>query len=309
VQVFATPTASLAATALDNDYWLPAATLTWQPRTDMQFRLSSSKTIARPQFRELIFQLYFDPDSNRQFRGNPLLTDSKLTNAEARYEWYFAREQKFSLAGFWKKIDKPIEAFASFSDNSVVSSFANAPTANLYGGEVELTKYFDLGGVAKSLADRRIVAIANYTYSKSKVKVREDDTVAVFAASSTRALDFFRDGASLTGQSDHLVNLELGVEDKTKLSQQTFLVTYATKRITNRGAALQPDIYEKPGLKIDFVARQGLQIGKAEAELKLEVRNLTRTGYREYQQSGANRVFYNRYDVGTSVNLGLGLTF
>ncbi len=309
VQVFATPIASLANTSLNNDYWLPAATLTWQPRTSMQFRLSGSKTIARPQFRELIYQLYFDPDSNRQFRGNPLLTDSRLTNAEARYEWYFAREQKFSVAGFWKKIDKPIEAFASFSDNSVVSSFANAPTANLYGGEVELTKYFDLGGLSASLVDLRAVVIANYTYSRSKVKVGANDTVAVFGASSTRALDFFRDGASLTGQSDHLVNLELGFEDKTKLSQQTFLITYATKRITNRGAALQPDIYEKPGLKIDFVARQGVQIGKAEAELKLELRNLTRTGYREYQQSGPNKVFYNRYDVGTSVNLGLGLTF
>ena len=311
VQVFNTPTASLANTALNNDYWLPAATLTWQPRTDMQFRLSGSKTIARPQFRELIYQLYFDTDSNRQFRGNPLLTDSRLTNAEARYEWYFAREQKFSLAGFWKKIDRPIEAYASFSDNAVVSSFANAPRATLYGGEVEATKYFDLNGLSShpDFESRRAVVIANYTYSKSNVQVRANDTVAVFAASSTRALDFFRDGAPLTGQSDHLVNLELGLEDKNRLSQQTFMLTYASKRITNRGAALQPDIYERPGLRVDFVARQGVNIGKAEAELKLEIRNLTRTGYREYQEAGPNRIFYNRYRMGTSVNLGLGLTF
>ena len=44
----------------------------------MKFRLSGSKTIARPQFRELIFQNYYDTDSNRLFRGNPLLTDSEL---------------------------------------------------------------------------------------------------------------------------------------------------------------------------------------------------------------------------------------
>lgn len=312
VQVFNTPTASLAGTALDNDYWLPAATLTWQPRTDMQFRLSGSRTIARPQFRELIYQLYFDPDSNRQFRGNPLLTDSELTNAEARYEWYFAREQRLSLAGFWKKIDRPIEAFASFSDNAVVSSFANAPRATLYGAELEAQKYFDLAGLGSEdgfFADRRAVVIANYTFTKSKVSVGASDTVAVFAASSTRALDFFRDGAPLTGQSDHLVNLQLGLEDKSKLSQQTVLITYASKRITNRGAALQPDIYERPGINLDFVARQGVELGGGEAELKLEVRNILGNGYREYQQSGANRVFYNRYDVGTSINFGIGLTF
>ena len=43
-------------------------------------------------------------------RGNPLLVDSTLTNAEARYEWYFAPEQRFSIAGFYKQITRPIEA-------------------------------------------------------------------------------------------------------------------------------------------------------------------------------------------------------
>lgn len=311
VRVFANPIASLAQTALDNDYWLPAGTLTWKPRNDMQVRLSASKTIARPQFRELIFQLYFDPDSNRQFNGNPLLTDGRFTNFEGRYEWYFAREQRVSVSGFYKKISKPIEAFASFSDNAVVSSFANAPRATLYGAEVETQKYFNLDGLDKDgiFADRRVVLIANYTYTKSKVSVKEADTIAVFGASSTRALDFFRDGVPLTGQSDHLVNLELGLEDKTALSQQTFMLSYASKRITNRGAALQPDIYEKPGLRLDFVAREGIKIGKAEAEIKFEVRNITGTDYQEFQQSGDNKIFYNKYAVGRQVNLGIGFTF
>ena len=34
-----------------------------------------------PQFRELIFQNFYDTDSNRLFRGNPFLTDSQLYNA------------------------------------------------------------------------------------------------------------------------------------------------------------------------------------------------------------------------------------
>ena len=48
--------------------------------------------------------------------SNPLLVDSKLTNAEARVEWYFASEQRLSLAGFYKKIDKPIETFITGGD-------------------------------------------------------------------------------------------------------------------------------------------------------------------------------------------------
>lgn len=311
VQVFTVPTASLASTNLDRDYWLPAITFTYELGTDMQIRLNASKTIARPQFRELIFQLYFDPDANRNFRGNPLLTDSQLYNAEARYEWYFDRDQRLSVAGFFKRIKNPIETFAAFNDNSVVSSFANAPEADLYGAEIETQKYFALNGLGESdfWASRRAVVIANYTYTQSKISVKPGDTTAVFSQASTSASDFFRDGAPLTGQSDHLVNLQFGLEDTDRLSQQTILLTWASERVTNRGASLQPDIVEKPGFKLDFVAREGIQIGKVEAEVTFEARNLLRTRYQEFQKSGDNKVFYNRYRLGSTFELGLSFKF
>ena len=58
-------------TQLDNEYWLPAATLTWNFAEDMQLRFGASQTIGRPQFRELAPQQYLDPDSDRLFIGNP----------------------------------------------------------------------------------------------------------------------------------------------------------------------------------------------------------------------------------------------
>lgn len=309
VQVFKVPTASLAGTNLQRNYWLPAATLTFEITPEMQLRFNASKTIARPQFRELIFQRYFDPDANRNFNGNPLLKDSQLYNAEARFEWYFARDQRVSLAGFFKRIKNPIETFSSFNDNSVVSSFANAPEADLYGAEFEAQKYFDLSGVGGWFTNRRAVVIANYTYTKSQISVGANDPVAVFAQASTKASDFFRDGAPLTGQSDHLVNLQFGLEDVDRLSQMTVLVTYASERVTSRGASLQPDIIEKPGFRVDFVAREGFKLFKQEAELTLEARNLTRTRYQEFQKSGSNRVFYNRYRLGTTFELGVNVKF
>ncbi|WP_397579497.1 TonB-dependent receptor domain-containing protein [Sphingorhabdus sp.] len=311
VQVFTTPTASLASTSLDQSYWLPAATLTWDMNEQMKFRASASKTIARPQFRELIFQNFYDTDSNRLFRGNPLLTDSQLYNAEARYEWYFDREQRFTIAGFFKRIDKPIESFSSFDDNSVITSFANAPKADLYGVEIETQKYFDLSAIGDEgfFATRRAVVIANYTYTKSKISVKAGDQVAVFNASSTNALDFFTDGSPLTGQADHLINLQFGLEDTERLSQQTILLSYSTDRVTSRGASGQPDIKEKPGIQLDFVAREGFTLGGKEAELKFEVRNLTNTKYQEFQENGENKIFYNRYKQGISASIGVELNF
>jgi outer membrane receptor protein involved in Fe transport len=312
VQVFNTPTASLAGTNLKNDYFLPAATLTWKFRDDMQLRFNASKTLARPQFRELIYQLYYDPDANRNYRGNPLLVDSQLYNAEARYEWYFAKDQKLAAAGFFKRINNPIESsVGALGENDTVTSFANAPTANLYGVELEGQKYFDLSGVSDSgfFASRRAVLIANYTWTQSRLKVGPDDTVALFASSVTKASDLFRDGSPLTGQSDHLVNIQIGLEDQDRLSQQTILFSYASKRVTSRGLAGQPDIVEEPGIQLDFVARQGLKLAGKEVELKLEVRNITGTKYKEYQQSGDNIVYFNLYKLGTTASLGLKLDF
>jgi TonB-dependent receptor len=311
IQVFNTPGASLAATHLDEDYWLPAATLTWEVRPDMQIRANASKTLARPQFRELIFQFYFDPDSNRMYRGNPLLVDSELTNAELRYEWYLGADQRVSVAGFYKQIDHPIESYVS--GESFTTSFANAPKADLYGLEFEAQKYFDLSDWLQGdiWASRRLLVAGNYTYSKSKLQVSAKDPVAVFASSSTLATDFFRDGAPLTGQSEHVGNLEIGLEDSDHLSQQTLLINYASKRVTSRGLANtgQPDIFEYPGVRIDFVVRQGVQLAGHEVELKAEARNLTGRRYKEYQEADRRRVDLNTYRLGRVFSLSASVTF
>jgi len=309
IQVFSTPSNLNASTRLNKDYLLPAATVTWEFQPQMQFRASVSKTIARPQFRELIFQQYYDPENDRLYRGNPLLTDSKLFNAEARFEWYFATDQRFSIAGFYKNIDNPIEAFTGFNDNRPETSFANAPKAQLYGAEVELQKYFDLSNWGGFFNQRRLVAIANYTYTKSKIKVGPDDTVRVFGTTEQPATNFFRDGTPLTGQSDHLANLQFGLENTERLSQQTLLLSYASKRVTSRGPVGLPDIIENPGLTLDFVAREGVEFMGQAVELKFEARNITGRDHQEYQSNGTNRIEINTYDVGRSFAASASVKF
>ncbi len=314
VQVFSTLTNSGASTRLENSYLLPAATLTWKLDDAMQVRLNASSTIARPQFRELMFQRYYDPEANREYLGNPLLTDARFTNAEARFEWYFAPEQRVTVAGFYKKIDKPIEAYASYPEGDTpVTSYANAPQAQLYGIELEAQKYFGLDRLSDAgfFAARRLVLIGNYTWSNSKINAGANDTVEVFGSTVTTrpARDYFTDGSPLSGQSDHLVNLQFGLEDTRRLSQQTLLLTYASDRVTSRAGGAWPDIRESPGLTVDFVARQGFVVLGRPLDLKLEVRNLFDRGYREFQKLGGNTIYYNRYDIGRSFAASIGASF
>ena len=313
---FDNPFVSLASTLIENDYFLPGATLTWEVNDRLQLRASASKTIARPQFRELIFQPFTDPENQRQYIGNPALQDSELINSEARAEYYFGRGNRVSLAGFYKEIDKPIEPYVSIgADTTYTTRFANAPTAELYGGEFEfqLTQPFYDWGASGWLETKQMILVANYTYTQSSLKVGAGDTTRIFTAGvgpiDTDATLFFNDGDPLSGQSDHLINMQFGIEDQDKLQQFTFLVNYASERVTRRGAAGLPDIVEDPGLTLDFVARQGITLAKVPLELKFEARNLFGRGNFEYQQVDANRIEINSYDVGTSFSFSVSAEF
>ena len=297
----------------NNDYWLPGVTLTFEPVDDLQLRASGSRTIARPQFRELVSQVYFDPETNRQFVGNPSLGDSELLNLEARAEYYLERQSRVSVAGFYKEIEDPIEAYVFPVAGRQRVGFANAPLASLYGAEVDVQYSHDLYEWGGWLETKQLVLTGNYTYTQSELSVGEDDLTSVVQSGtivSDPASLYFTDGAPLIGQSDHLVNLQLGIEDTDRLQQFTVLVSYATDRVTLRGFSDLPDVIEEPGVRLDLVLRQGFEIAGTETVLKLEARNLLGTNHEEYQinQNGL-RIENNTYDVGRSFGASLSVTF
>ncbi len=304
-----------------NTYWLPAATLTWNFAEDYQFRLHGSKTLARPQFRELGTIPVLDLESDRLLSGNPFLTDSQLYNAEARVEYYPARGERMSIAAFFKRIDKPIETISTVDASGQLQiSNANAPKADLYGVEAEVVKYFDMAGLGgEYFATKRIVLSANYTYSQSKLKVAAGDSTVLFPGNINNpivapASQVFIDGSPLTGQSKHLANLQFGIEDTERLEQLTVLLTYASRRVSSRGAntggVIDPDIVEKPGVNLDVVLRQGFQIeGMPELEFKVEGRNLLGTRFSETQRYPSYTLQSNVYDVGRTVSASLSAKF
>jgi len=113
----------------------------------------------------------------------------------------------------------------------------------------------------------------------------------------------------LTGQSDHLYNFQISLENSDVLQQFTLLATYASERVTSRGFLDLPDIYEDPGLRIDLVYRQGLALAGVPLELKLEARNLTGRDNLEYQDNGVKRIDINSYEVGRSFSASISAEF
>ncbi len=306
--VFTTPITGATPTNISNSYFLPGGTITWEATDDLQLRISGSKTIARPQFRELVEQLYFDPESNRRYIGNPFLQDSELINTEARAEYYLGGRNRVSIAGFYKKIDNPIENFLIFIPGEFRTSFANAPSADLYGAEIDASYAFDLFDLGGFFSTKQLLVQANYTYSNSSISVSPGDLAPIPGTPNQDASRLFDQGAALVGQSDHVANLSLGVEDTEKTQQFTVLLNYASERATLRGGPL-PDVVENPGLTVDVVARSELSLGGLPLELSFEARNIFGRDNFEFQEFQGNRIDINTYQVGTSFSFGVKASF
>lgn len=295
---------------LRNDYFLPAATVTWNIAENMQLRFGASQTIARPQFRELAPQQYQDPDNDRLYTGNPFLVDSELTNLDARYEWFFGTGEYFTLGAFYKLIDNPIESNVNFAGGTTFQSFLNVPEATVYGAEVEFKKYYDLPIQASWWGDNRLYFATNYTFSQSEVNAEEGDTVQPFGfVEPVDALLFVRDGSVLQGQSEHIANLQVGIEDASTGTQATLIANYVSERVSARGRPGQPDYIDKPGTSLDFVLRKGFNLGDTKVTLGFAARNILETEYQEFQERGGNRVDIYRYDPGVSYSLSLSASF
>ena len=92
--------------------YLPAVTLVYNITDRFNARFAYSKTLARPDFRELTASEYYNVDDRMYVRNVTALKQSSTNNFDVRLEWYPAPGEVISLSGFYKKFKDPIEMVA-----------------------------------------------------------------------------------------------------------------------------------------------------------------------------------------------------
>jgi outer membrane receptor protein involved in Fe transport len=299
---------------LDNDYVLPAATVTWNFANDLQLRLGYSQTIARPQFREFANSGFFDPESQRSFRGFDGLVDSELTNYDARLEYYLGRDQFVTAAVFYKEILNPIEE-VQFETASFVSetTFLNSPKAELQGIELEYRQYFQFPLDIGWFRERDWRFAVNYTYTQSEIIAPAGTQVLDPISGTLRDASFFNlDGSNLQGTPENIINAQFGWEGDN--DQFTLLVNWVDERILQRGfnspSGVLPDVIDEPGVQLDFQYRRRFQAMGREFSLGLSGRNLLDEQHREYQRNETiGETEFNTYDRGRTFSLSLSASF
>ncbi|MBV9961374.1 MAG: TonB-dependent receptor [Parafilimonas sp.] len=178
---------------IDSTYkdFLPSANLVYSILPKANIRLSYSKTVARPLYRELASTFFYDFFNNITYHGGPL-TETKIDNYELRWEQYLQGTQYYSVSAYYKKFKNPIEEKVDIpgADSKTVT-WQNAPSAELWGIEGELRKSFDF--IMPALKDLYFYVNASYIHSVAFVAGNGSDT-------SNRPLQ---------GQSPYVINTSL----------------------------------------------------------------------------------------------------
>ncbi|WP_370337731.1 TonB-dependent receptor domain-containing protein [Parvularcula marina] len=303
---------------LEEEYFLPAVTLTWNPFGNIQVRGAYSQTITRPQFRELAVADFVDPNLGITLTGNPFLVNSEIDNYDVRAEWYFARNEFLTVGLFYKDITNPIEQYQTGREANT-TSFLNAPSAEVYGVEVEFEKKFPLDEWfdGEQWYGKELFFATNYTWSESKVSADGIVTIArnsqgMFVPDTGDAAGRITDGRKLQGQSDHLFNLQLGIENIDTGTKLTGLVNYASERVlfAETVGGTGPAVLEQPPVSFDLVFSQDVEFMSADYGLGISVKNILGEDYSAYREdiSGADAPFLE-YDRGTKFSISLSRDF
>ncbi|HJR68494.1 MAG TPA: TonB-dependent receptor [Gammaproteobacteria bacterium] len=223
---------ALSATYMRPNFWAET----------FQLRFGVSKTVARPDLREISDASYIDPLTEARVRGRPGLRTSPINNLDVRGEWFFDNGDNFTLSLFYKDIDDPIEtAEGAGSDNNVFVTFVNAESAEIKGLEVEWLKNLE------SLSDRwgrwvePFFLAGNLTLSESELTV------------GNVGLDLTNPVRPMTGHSDHVANVQVGFDSPNGGHSWSLVYNTFSERIFFAGRGGAQDTYEQPFDSVDLI--------------------------------------------------------
>ncbi|MGF6928679.1 outer membrane receptor protein involved in Fe transport [Chitinophaga sp. W2I13] len=277
---------------------LPSATIIYSPVTSMNVRAAYSKTLTRPEFREISPYNYFDFVSGYMTIGNPELNRGTIQNLDFRVEWFPSAAEIISASIFKKNLHDPVELTtqATTSTTRFVRTYRNVDEALVWGLEFELRKSLYFGTGPEWL--RNIIIFGNYSRIHSKI-------MGETAGSGLEVTQKLRE-RPLMGQSPYLLNAGLLVNAFKNTFSFSAAINRTGRRIVVVGTTAEdrseigayPDIYENPRNQLDVQLSQKLL--KQRLELRLNAANLLNDRYIQYQDFDLNGKYSGNTFDGTT---------
>lgn len=263
------------------DNILPSVNLIISLNSKQNLRFSYSKTLNRPEFRELAPFGFYDFTNQFFTQGNPNLNTGEIKNFDIRYEVYPGKNQIFSVSYFRKKFKNPIEIQQQVNNKTI--TYVNANAAVNSGIEFEfrtmLSSIINFPSV-KFLEDMTI--FSNVAVIQSEVDISNLNSANI----NTKR--------PLQGQSPYVVNAGLQYLNNENGWSISANLNRTGNRIAFTESEVKPAIWEKGRTFID------LQISKTfnkKMEVKLNVQNLLAQNLIFYQNNYKNSVRYGTLET------------
>jgi len=124
--------------------WFPSINANVSISPKWVVRLAASQTVNRPELRELSGFQFYDPNLNAVIFGNDTLERASVQNFDGKVEFYPAPGIIFSVNGFYKKFDRPIELVNGGLQGFTSFKYINAVQAENFGVEFEARTRFNI---------------------------------------------------------------------------------------------------------------------------------------------------------------------
>ena len=255
---------------------MPGATITWAASDLVNIRAAASRTLARPEFRELAPFSFADFAGGYLVVGNPVLQRSRITNFDLRWEWFPRPGAVIAVSGFYKKFKDPIEEVV-FPSSEFIKSWVNAGTANNLGTEFEIRS--DLGFLSESLENFGL----NFNLTLVDSEVETGAVAQIFVpGSGPLEIDVVSQERRLQGQSPYVVNAGANWATSSGRTSVSLLFNRFGPRISQVGSQFLESVFEEGRSQFDLVFAQAVG---SQVSAKLSATNLLSADYR-FTQGG-----------------------
>lgn len=268
---------------LNKHDFFPALNARYQLNGKNSFRLSFSRTVTRPSFIEMAPFSYQESYGSAQIRGNENLKNGYNYNLDLRYELIKDNGDMFSVTGYYKYLESPIERTQRLAGGATEHSFNNAEDGLATGVEVELRKSIITG----------LIFGANASYMYTNVVLPEGGAYT----NTTRALQ---------GASPYLVNADITYAPEFKNGQRlnlALLYNLQGPRIHSVGISGLGDVTQLPLHTLNFVA--GYKFNE-HFDLSLKINDLLNRDivFEQGVPQTGQTVEVERFKTGTNFEIG-----
>ncbi len=277
---------------------LPSLSIKYGLNDEQNLRFAFSKTVSNPEFKEMAPFVY--EGVTQRIGGNPdLLNDpsfSEVFNLDLKYEWFFGRSELFSLGGFAKQINDPVNLVVANDATGTQRYFRTGDKATIYGAELEIRKNLMLDEEEKAT----LSAGLNFTYMLTEQDLKTSE--GLFSTAFNRIED------ELQGASPLIVNADINYSPAFKNYKPVanLVFSYFSDRIQALGSGQLGNIIEKGVPTLDFIWKNN--IGE-NFQVNLSAKNLLNPNIQYVRETSLGDVTILEYKRGMNIGLSLKYNF